>query len=74
MIAKSCYKLCLNIKTLNHEDSFLYIALMYSVVYSSEMLLTHCVWCWGTSAFLIGYRQLCSLAGVSFWTMKMTFP
>ena len=24
------YRLCLNIKTLNHEDSFLYSALMYS--------------------------------------------
>ena len=24
-----CYRLCLNIKTLNHEDSILYSALMY---------------------------------------------
>ena len=58
--------LMLNIKTLNHEDSFQCVNVQR--VHSSEILLTYYGWCWGTSAFLIRYGQLCSLAGVTFRT------
>ena len=52
MITKSSYRLCLNIKTLNHEDSFQCVNVQW--VHSSETLLMYYGWCWGTSAFLIG--------------------
>jgi len=39
MITKSCYRLCLNIKTLNHEDSFQCVNVQR--VHSSEILLTY---------------------------------
>ena len=42
MITKSCYRLCLNIKTLNHEDSFQCVNVQR--VHSPEILLTYYGW------------------------------
>ena len=68
MITKSCYSLCLNIKTLNHEDSFLYSALMYS-------RYTAVRYCWRIAVsvgvlllYLLDMDSCVSLAGVAFRT------
>ena len=68
MITKSCYRLCLNIKTSNHEDSFLYSALMYS-------RHTAVRYCWRIAVgvgvllfYLLDMDSCVSLAGVAFRT------